>query len=439
MTVKPNGKRKRFATVLALGGLLAVVMGLVYLFLTPKMYRASARVQVGKRGWTKGNQSEAAYDPKILLPGECQLIRSGKILDPVIEHLDLNKLWGQRYNHGKNLTPEQSRARLEAMAAIAPARRAGLIQIQITSEDAAEPAGIANEIARVYREYWQVQRDTESRERIDALKKELYEENAKVDAAQAALDKSNQEIREKQATNTVQLYDPSTYQLLQAKRIGLETEYVRQKSVLDQLNGLDRTKLTQVLSVMDENTNSVLTASLSQLIGAEAELHSVQSEQGDASPEARKAKLVVERLKGTVDGAVDGIMAAKQENLVSLKASLDDWNQKLKNASTNSALLASNDPAVRQASRNLENLKQERDALQDRMEMQDKLEALMPVTTSAEIVDLAERPPGPYTPDGKTGINTVFAGGLAAVAGLLLLLYTPKARPAPAIIRAIRR
>lgn len=216
--------------------------------------------------------------------------------------------------------------------------------------------------------------------------------------------------------------------------------YIRQKSVLDQLKGLDRLKLTQVLSVMDENTDSVLTASLNKLAGAEAELRSAQSEQGDASPEVRKAKLIVERLQRTVDGAVDGIMAAKEENLVSLKASLNEWNQKLKNASTDTGLFASNNSAVRQASRDLGNLKRERDVLQDRMEMQDKLEAMMPVATSAEIVDLAETPPGPFTPDGKIGVNTLFAGGLAAVTGLLLLLYTPKPRPAPpAMIRAVRR
>jgi len=432
MTIKARTRRESFARVLSIGGALVTVAGLAYLFLTPKIYQASARMEVPKNARRQNNSANAAYDLKLLLAAECEFMRSDTILDPVIEHLRLNELWGQRYNHGNAFNNAQSRARLQMMADIHPAPDSGLIQIKVASRDREEPARIANEIARTYGESREARRQNESRDRINLLKQQWEAQNAKVAQAQADLEKLSQEIRDERATNSATFYDPQSYELLQNKHAELEMDYVKQKSTLDLYAGMDRTKLTQVLSVLDENTNSVLIGALTQLNRAESGLITAQNDHGSNSPEAVAANLAVGKLRKNVDEAVNGIMFGLNENLVSLKASLDQLSQKLKNATTNSSQITARDSAYAAAVQKLETLRNEQDVLQKKMEQSDRLEALAITDTSPDILDLAEPPTQPASPNRRAATNIIFTGCFAVIAGLLLLVSAPKPRAAPA-------
>ena len=432
MTIKASTRRESFARVLSISGALVIVTGLAYLFLTPKIYQASARIQVSNIGPMQNHPAGAAQDPKLLPTAECEFMRSDAILDPVIEHLRLNELWGQRYTHGNALNNAQSRARLRMMADIHPLPDSEVIQIKVTSAEPHETALIANEIARIYSDSRQARRQNESREKINLLKQQWEAQNAKVSQAQATLEKLSQEIRDERATNPATFYDPQSYELLQNKHAELEMEYVKQKSELDQYTGMDRKKLTQVLSASDENTNSVLMNSLAQLNHAEAGLITAQNDHGSNSPDVVAANLAVGKLQKNVDDAVDGIMFGFNENLISLKASLDELGQKLRNATTNSSQFTAQDSAYAGALQKLESLKNEQDVFQKKLEQSDRLEALAIADTSPDILDLAESPSQPASPNRRAAANIIFTGCFAVMAGLLLLVSAPKPGAAPA-------
>src|SRR6266404_3972397 len=180
MTIKARTRRESFARVLSISGALVIVTGLAYLFLTPKIYQASARIQVSNIGPMQNHPAGAAQVLKLLPAAECEFMRSDAILDPVIEHLRLNELWGQRYTHGNALNNAQSRARLRMMADIHPLPDSEVIQIKVTSAEPHETALIANEIARIYSDSRQARRQNESREKINLLKQQWEAQNAKV-------------------------------------------------------------------------------------------------------------------------------------------------------------------------------------------------------------------------------------------------------------------
>ena len=432
MTIKARTRRESFARVLSISGALVIVTGLAYLFLTPKIYQASARIQVSNIGPMQNHPAGAAQVLKLVPAAECEFMRSDAILDPVIEHLRLNELWGQRYTHGNALNNAQSRARLRMMADIHPLPDSEVIQIKVTSAEPHETALIANEIARIYSDSRQARRQNESRDKINLLKQQWEAQNAKVTQAQAALDRLSQEIRAERAANSATFYDPQSYELLQSKRADLEMEYLKQKSALDQYTAMDRKKLTQVLSVSDENTNSVLISALTQLNRAEAGLITVRNDHGRNSQKIVAANVAVDKLRKSVDEAVDGIMFGLNENLVSLKASLDELNRKLQNATTNSSQTTAQDSAYAAAAQKLDTLKNERDLLQDKLARQNDLEVWAIMHSMPDILNLAEPPTQPASPNRRVAANVIFTGCFAIVAGLLLLVSAPKPRAAPA-------
>jgi uncharacterized protein involved in exopolysaccharide biosynthesis len=125
-------------------------------------------------------------------------------------------------------------------------------------------------------------------------------------------------------------------------------------------------------------------------------------------------------------------MFGLNENLVSLKASLDQLSQKLKNATTNSSQVTAQDAAYAGAFQKLETLKNEQDVLQKKLEQSDRLEALAVTDTSPDILDLAEPPTQPASPNRRAATDVIFTGCFAVMAGLLFLVSAPKPRAAPA-------
>jgi len=432
MTTKARTRRESFARVLCIGGALVTVAGLAYLCLTPKMFVAAAMIQVSNAGRSQNHPAGAAQDPKLLQAAECEFMRSDAIFDLVIQKLHLNELWGQRYNHGGALNNAESRARLQTMADIQPVPISSLVRIRVASRDREEPALIANEIARAYNDSGETRRQNESRDKINLLKQQWEAQNAKVTQAQAALDRLSQEIRAERAANSATFYDPQSYELLQNKHAELELDYLKQKSALDLYTAMDRKKLTQVLSVSDENTNSVLISALTQLNRAQTGLITAQNDHGPNSPEIVAANVAVDKLRKSVDDAVDGIMFGLNENLVSLKASLDELNRKLQNATTNSSQATAHDLSYAAAAQKLETLKNERDLLQDKLARQNDLEVWAIMHSMPDILNLAEPPTQPASPNRRVAANVIFTGCFAIVAGLLLLVSAPKPRAAPA-------
>ncbi|MDB6067637.1 MAG: hypothetical protein JWR26_3845 [Pedosphaera sp.] len=434
MNAKPATKLKTVTMMLILIGVVIAAIGLIYLFGTPKAYRASAKVRVWKSGWNGTNDLSGAYDPTVALPGQIQLIRSDAIVDQAVRALGLNELWGLRYNRGVAFTIDQSRARLRSMVEVRVIPSTSILEIQVTSENRDETSTIANELMQAYHDHQQSQRQGLRTDKISSLKQAWEVQNQKVQEAQARLYDLSQSINKDRATNSVTITDKQSTELVQSKRIELEEEYVKQQSMLAKLKAMDRERLEEVLPVMDDKTNIFLMSLLERRNAGRTALVEVQADHGAESTEVKHATLIVKELDKRVSQAVDASLESMTAELAATKTTLgrlDEINRTMKSTRTNQDLITTQNSAYEMATNELGRLKQERDDLQEKMRLEDTAKDIMPMVFSAQIVETAQPPLKPATPDGKLALATISVGGCMAALGVLLILLARLPKSAP--------
>ena len=114
--------------------LLTCITSAIVTFILPESYASTARVSVD------ADKS-----------GECKVIQSEAVLGQVIDKLDLNAVWGKKYDGGNPLNATNTIQLLKKRMEVVPGRNTGLIDITVFSEDKNEAAQIANAIADSYR------------------------------------------------------------------------------------------------------------------------------------------------------------------------------------------------------------------------------------------------------------------------------------------------
>ncbi|MDB6019988.1 MAG: ywqD 2 [Pedosphaera sp.] len=429
--MKPDAqiKLKAAGNLLALGGLALLALGLSYQFFTPKLYRASAVIRVENRGVRRPDKADgrpANLSEALSMAAEYELLKSDAFQSQVISNLNLREIWGKRSPQGAMPGTNEVRMLLQSKTRIHPLPNAGLIEIQVTSEERDDTALIANEFARLYRNYRESQSQNVSRERIDALRKNWDAEDRKVREAQERLEKIVSDIKKARAADTNSFYDRSNIAELQNKRIELEASYVEQQNMLVQLKALKPEQLRQVLPIMV--TNEMLNVTLDKLTAAKHDLSEAQTALDPETPEVKSAVMVVEERNKNVTEAIAGMMTAREAEVAALKTTLDDLTQKLASARTNTSDLSTNNPAYRAALQEVQSLEDERYQLKTTLAT-NSIEAVLPLSLSATIVENAQLPLRPALPDPSLAHGVIGSGALAGVIGLLLLFITRKSKP----------
>jgi uncharacterized protein involved in exopolysaccharide biosynthesis len=124
---------KVFFRVFVVVFLLTYATAVVVIFILPESYASTARVAA---------DTDAS--------SACQVISSKAVLGPAIDALNLNTVWGRKYNAGQNFNPKDTLLLLKARLDVFPERNGQTIDIRVFSEDKIEAARIANAIAEVY-------------------------------------------------------------------------------------------------------------------------------------------------------------------------------------------------------------------------------------------------------------------------------------------------
>lgn len=433
MSAPAKNKIKTTALALILMGSAIVAGALIYQFATPKSYRATAKIKVEKRDWVHGQDKadpQNPYDPN-LAPVECQVLRSNIFFDHVAQSLGLAQAWGRINHEGTPLSTDETRARLRAKADIEPVPNSTVIQIIVLSEDRDETAKIANQFARLYMEYRQAQRLDIIHGKVDSLQHQWDVQNKKIEDAEARLRQIKMEIRRTRGTNDPIFYDQANYDILQGKRIDMETQIVQLRDQLQELKSVSAFELPQVLSSLE--TNSALNASLTQVRKARTDLSSAENDHGTDSIECKHARLLVDELDKRIARQAGAIMTLKQADLTSREAALKALTEQLMNvrsANQPDTNLFQNPDFVRTYDE-WRGAQRTRDALQDKMKDTDTAEAIKPVVITADLVDRADVPSRPYTPDEHVALGAVGGGGILSLAGAgLLFLLSQRTKKA---------
>lgn len=169
-------------------GLVLIILG-VCLAVAPTNYRSTTRIKI-ERDQSDGvsnPQGNPGYDP-YFIQTEFELIQSEVILAKVIEALDLNKEWGNKYAHGDRLKTSETIGLLKARIDLRPVRGINNIDLRVFSEKAAEAARIANAIAETYTAHRREQRSQLSKGGIKLLEEGFARMGEKVKKAQQQVD-----------------------------------------------------------------------------------------------------------------------------------------------------------------------------------------------------------------------------------------------------------
>ncbi|GEM_PF-3127063 len=432
--MKPDAYKrfKSAATLFLVVGLAASAVGLGYLFLSPKIWQATAKVRVEARGWVHSEgvgarttlSSEAPY-----MDAERQFMRSDELLGRVIENLRLREVWGRKLQPGALMGTNQTLRLLHARTSIRVVPRTSVLEVQVTGDDPVEIAPIANEIARLYCDYRQSQRKAASEEKIAALQTQWEKENTKLSQAQEQLEKIVLDIKKARAASADSLYGPEEIQRMQNDRNRLETAFIQQRDQLEQFKALKPDQLKVLLPTV--LTNDALNTSLERLAEARRTLAEERTKSGAETEETKRAAALADEADTRVNQAIVGVISEREADLAMRKSMLEKLNTLLKNARTNVDELSQDNPGYVAAQQRVQQIEEEREQLRDRLTGSDSLEAYSPFSLSAQIYDNAETPTRPVSPDQRLALGIIIVGTAVCCGSLLLFWMAARTKPVP--------
>jgi uncharacterized protein involved in exopolysaccharide biosynthesis len=422
MTAPARNTLKSAAMLFAIGGVIIAAAGMIYLFATPKIFRASARIKIIEWVQTKDLRNPTDLGP---VYRECDLLRSDAMLDQTITNLGLIQLWDNRYHPAIASNLDMTRARLKSKLSIQPGLNSSIIGITVTSEDRDETSKIANELARIYLDFRQARHRDLLHDKLDSLKQEWDAQSEKIRTAQTALDKATINLMRENATNETKYYDATSYEALQSKRVDVESNYISLDRQLTELKKMDPQGRIGVLSTGPDET--ALNPIIQQLAKAKSDLLHARLNQAEDSQEVKDAAIAVDALNQKLTNAAVDTMATKETDLARLKSELSELDSQSKHASTNLPPQTPVSADYKKAQDELSRLRKERDELEKKMNDQESEQAIRPKGLTADLIDSAEVPSGPIVPERRVAMGTIGIGGCIMIAGLLLLIFAGQA------------
>lgn len=408
--------RSRKEVILAVV-LLVVVTGTAFTLTLPKKYMADARIMVREDTMDMDvfeRQFQQGYNP-FFLRTQYELIQSRQTLYQVMNNLNLQQVWGEKLNEdGSPLTREQARRELSDSVKVQQYRDTTLIAIQVYREDPEEAARIANEIAAVYRDQRLSLKRRETKRAIEALENEMQKQQEKVDQAEQELEKVRKEMGVTVLFEGVRA-DKVRLQQLEADRIAARVDMLVRKARLDQLESLSGDELMNASSYIVND--QVLASIRAQLIDSEVSLKVMLENYGVNHPDVKRIQAGVGELRKKLTEALVGLKKG-------LRADYEVSHEKYK-ALEGELEAAKKSDIEAERERFLPFARAEREVLIQREILnalrarvaQSGIEVEIP-RTPVEVVDPAEPPTRPVSPNLFLNIFMSLILGLAAGVGL---------------------
>ena len=121
-------------------------------FILPEAFQSTARIQITAFPPAASHLNDGDPGLRSLLT-ELEIIQSKAVLHQVITNLSLGKKWAEKFKEEGDLRMEVCYGLIKSNLRVQRSKNTSLIEITFTSDDKMEAAIIANEIARVYREF----------------------------------------------------------------------------------------------------------------------------------------------------------------------------------------------------------------------------------------------------------------------------------------------
>ena len=411
--------------------LLIAITATIVTFILPEQFSSMARIEINPdssdiSGMTgMAAYSGLGYDP-YFIQTEFEKMQSEKVLGRVIETLNLNNVWGKKYNNGVPLKTEDTMRQLKQRMVLATERNTKLIDITVYSDANQEAADLANAIALAYKQYRLDLRGTNTANGIMALEKENETYQTSILAAQTNVDNLRQELRivdlDPNAPGPSPTLTREQLTAINAQRIEGEKEFVSMEKQVTLLHSLQTTNNAMLRDVLpgivgDPELNGLL----SQLNQAEQSLATMKVDYGTNNPEVMRQQELANKLNRQIDNRVMGIMAGLDTKVQSLKASLDAYIASVTNTIESDRLEAERGARYWEAKRGLENKREWQKLLAAKI-MAEKIDVGLPKTQMVIIIDPAKPGNSPVKPNKTVNIILGVVFGLLTGIGLAFFI-----------------
>ena len=394
-------------------------------FILPQYYAGTTRIKIdadtGDIPELTGTTSYVPYDP-YFIQTEFEIIQDQIVLGKVIQTLNLNEKWGQKYNGGEPFTTEETMNMLGKRMSLDAVRNTKLIEVTVYDEDKNQAVLIANTIATAYRDYRLNLRKQLSTGGIKAMEDEYQDQENKIQAVRQKVDQLRKDLDIHDTDPFAQFpsptMSPDELKQLDDQRIEGESLYMKQKEQLAGFQALDAEKLRDVLPTAYQD--STLTDLLKSLNEGQQGLARLKSDASAENPDVMRLQSLVDELNREVDNRVAGIMAGLANNVKSQKAALDSLTAELQDAKQKDQEEAIRGQPYWEAKRNLENMQDFDKILSAKIESE-KLDLVIPKTSMVEIVREAVPEKDPVRP--KKTLNIVLGAVFGLVLGVSLAFF----------------
>jgi capsular exopolysaccharide synthesis family protein len=318
-------------TVILAVFLLVVITATVVTLMYPESFGATTEITVEQERTDispleGGPAAGQGYDP-YFLQTEFKVIQSHAVLSNVIQTMDLNNVWGKKFNNGQPLKESDTEALILRNLELNPLRNTKVIDIRGFGDNPEEAAKLANQVAESYRKYRLDLYDEIKSRGIKSLQLQLEEQQARVEIAQSNVDRLRTELgisdANGNATGPSQSLSFKTLDQLMTEKVQREAEYQEQIALLASLQSMtnepEKLKAALPVAYQDGQLGSLLT----DLNTAQQDLLKLKGDFQPDHPKYQSAKAQVDDLTTKVSNRIGGILVGLQVKANASKAHLD--------------------------------------------------------------------------------------------------------------------
>ena len=398
-------------------------------FMLPETFSSMVRIRVEKDsldvgGLVDNNRGAMGFDP-FWVQDQFETIQSKVILYNVISNLNLTKKWAPKFKETE-LPQDLTFQLLQSQIDVRQSRNTSLIEIHAFSEDKREARDLANEIAKVYKDYRLNERRQMTKGGIDILNKQWSEQNIAVSNMQTQVDMLKEKLRisdfEAMAGgqfSSGSTPEPEILRKLEAQRIDASAEFKRIDTLFIYLKNLQRADLKKALATASPDQQ--LTELMQQQALAEQKLADLIESVAVEHPDVKRITRVLAQITKQIDDRLDGIMKGLEARRDSEKAHLDELTNEAQKYRDYDITKAIERRPYWQAKRDLESQQMVRERLKLKI-IQEEVDAAIPKTGIVAIIDPAEVSLKPDRPRKVLNITLGVVIGLIVGVGLAFFI-----------------
>jgi uncharacterized protein involved in exopolysaccharide biosynthesis len=213
---------------------LTMTAALAITYLMPQAYESFARIHLRRLEVSLYPATTNLLSDSDFVPQQIAVLRSPAILEPVIQKLHLNEVWGVQHGEGPALTLANATRLLRRRIKIRDTGINDLVEICVTSTDPFVAADVANALAEAYQDYRKAQQRAAVAQTIAPWQHAYAEKQTELDRLRKEMDYLQFKF-ETEENNAKPLVDKDTVRKIEQQRIKLQRIYDNDLALLEGL------------------------------------------------------------------------------------------------------------------------------------------------------------------------------------------------------------